>query len=335
MGIKNLNTLLLEKCPNAMKTISLKELTDKTIVIDISIYIFKYALNNCLLENIYLMISIFLQNNINPIFVFDGKTPTEKKELVKLRREKRLDMIHEYNDLENKINDMMDEFDKKEILECMNLLKKKIINISKTDFDNIKQMITAFGLTYYEAPNEADEMCAYLCIKCDVYACLSEDMDMFVYGCPRILKSISLFNQTVMLYEQADILDKFQLTQPEFREICVLSGTDYNCSIEHDTAVQMPTLKKSIKLFDTYKKSEDVTSVGFYNWLMKYYNYISDYDLLIKVNTMFDVNNSHNIQSFQLLNTRQILTPIQPIGNVIQNPQLMSVLKLDGFIFPM
>ena len=65
----------------------------------------------------------------------------------------------------------------------MEQLKKQFINITKSHIAQVKELITAYGCTYYDAPGEADELCAMLTIKGKVWACLSEDMDMFVYGC--------------------------------------------------------------------------------------------------------------------------------------------------------
>ena len=53
---------------------------------------------------------------------------------------------------------------------------------------------------------EADELCAKLVVK-KAFACLSEDMDMFVYGCPKVLRYLSLLNETVVVYTQKDMLD--------------------------------------------------------------------------------------------------------------------------------
>ena len=82
MGIKYLNRFLKEECKDSIKLISLKELSCKKIAIDISIYLYKYAADNTLIENIYLMLSIFRHYKIIPIFIFDGKPPSEKKELL-------------------------------------------------------------------------------------------------------------------------------------------------------------------------------------------------------------------------------------------------------------
>ena len=104
MGIKNLNRFLKTECKDAIKFISLKELSGKKIAIDISIYLFKYASEQALIENIYLMLSVFRHYNIIPIFIFDGKTPTEKKELIQKRKENKLEAEKEYKFLKNKLD---------------------------------------------------------------------------------------------------------------------------------------------------------------------------------------------------------------------------------------
>ena len=86
MGIKNLNRFLREQAKESIKFISVAELSGKKIAVDISIYMYKYASEGSLLENIYLMLSVFRYYNICPIFVFDGKPPPEKKELLLKRK---------------------------------------------------------------------------------------------------------------------------------------------------------------------------------------------------------------------------------------------------------
>ena len=87
MGIKNLNRYLLEKCTD--KSIQKKHLgifDGKTVVIDTSIYLYKFIETNELIENMYLMISILLHYKIHPIFVFDGKPPKEKNDTLRKRK---------------------------------------------------------------------------------------------------------------------------------------------------------------------------------------------------------------------------------------------------------
>ena len=87
MGIKNLNRFLRENCTK--KSISKKHLKyfeGKTVVIDTSIYLYKFISEDSLMESMYLFISILKSYRIRPIFIFDGKPPPEKKDLLRQRR---------------------------------------------------------------------------------------------------------------------------------------------------------------------------------------------------------------------------------------------------------
>ena len=87
MGVKELNQYLLKHCSNkAIKKTHFTELQRKTVVIDISIYIYKFMTEDNLMENLYTFLSIFKYYIITPIFIFDGKPPAEKLALLKKRR---------------------------------------------------------------------------------------------------------------------------------------------------------------------------------------------------------------------------------------------------------
>jgi len=328
MGIRHLNRFFKDNASDAIKFISIAELSDKKVAIDISIYIYKYASDGNLIENIYLMLAVFRYYNVIPIFIFDGKPPAEKKELLIKRREDRKEAEHEYNKLKNVLitNKNMDEIEKQELISNMDMLKRKFVHISKIDIENVKKLIRAYGATYYDAPGEADELCALLTIKGKVWACLSEDMDMFVYGCPRVLRYLSLLNHTVVLYDMKNILENLTMSQSELREICILSGTDYNSL--HDDTKNVPTLDATLKLFNKYRKEKtnDKTNSAFYDWLLEKTDYIKDYNMLLKIYDMFDVNKNHyNVKVFE---------NIKIINGPIQKSDIYDILKTDGFVFP-
>jgi flap endonuclease-1 len=166
----------------------MSELSGKKIVVDISIYLYKYEAENALLENMYVMLSIFSYYNVIPIFIFDGKPPPEKKALLQKRREDKESAQQEYAKLKIQLESKQDDDDKQDIVAAMDQLKKQIVHINKEKIESVKALIRAYGATYYDAPGEADELCALLVIKKKVWACLSEDMDLFVYGCTRVLR---------------------------------------------------------------------------------------------------------------------------------------------------
>jgi hypothetical protein len=147
-------------------------------------------------------------------------------------------------------------------------------------------------------------------------------MDMFVYGCKRVLRYFSLLNHTMVLYNTKSILLELGLTQKEFRQICVLSGTDYNINNNYDEK----TLDKTLKFFKKYNKNIKLSNQknDFYKWLLENENYIHDYDNLINVYNMFDLSINDLLKNFE--NIKIINCPI--IKRDIQN-----ILEEDGFVF--
>ena len=327
MGIKHLNKFLREEAQQCIKFISLAELSGKKIAIDISIYMYKYASEGTLLENMYLMLSTLRYYEIVPVFIFDGKPPPEKKELLQKRKEDKQEAEKEYNQLKKQLeNKTIDDVEKQEVVNNMDILKKKFIHIGKTEIDSVKSLIRAYGATYYDAPGEADELCASLVIKNKVWACLSEDMDMFVYGCNRVLRYLSLLNKTVVLYDTKDILNTLGITQKELREICVISGTDYNYNENKndDNSKKASSLYKTLAYFKKYHKEKSV--LGFYEWLKENTDYIQDYENLLNIYNLFELNQEHTHLT--------IFENIKIINGPIMKEDIRNIIKIEGFIFP-
>ena len=320
MGIKNLNRFFKEECKGSIQVTNLSQFSGKKIAIDISIYLYKYSADNTLIENIYLMLSVFRHYNIIPVFVFDGKPPAEKKALLQRRKDDKATAEVEYSKLKEQLHDAQDEHDKHEILNHMDMLKRNFIHISKAKIQEVKDLIRSYGATYYDAPGEADELCALLAIKNKVWGCLSEDMDMFVYGCPRVLRYLSLLNHTVVLYDLKKMLDNLGITQTELREICVLSGTEYNIDVDNKRS-----LYQTLKLFKKFIKGRDKHDLQFYEWLKENTKYIDDIDLLKKIKSMFEFTVNDNLNVFESVDIS---------NGPMCKQEIKTILQADGFIFP-
>ena len=100
------------------------------------------------------------------------------------------------------------DIDMAEIKYNMDVLKKQFIRIRHSDIENVKTLIKAYGVSYIEAVGEADKLCAKMVCKNKAYACLSEDMDLFVYGCSRVLRYFSLLKSKEKLKSQDKIWGK-------------------------------------------------------------------------------------------------------------------------------
>ena len=289
MGIQYLNSFLRNKTNNgSIKKIGLAWLSGKVIAIDTSIYLYRFLAEEALLENMYIMLSQFRYYNITPIFVFDGKAPIEKSKLLEKRSIDKNNAEKKYYLLEEELKYLKDTEKRQEICENMLSLKKKFIRVRRIDTQKVQELITAFGATYIEADAEADEVCARLVIKKVAYACLSEDMDLFVYGCPRVIRYLSLINKTVVIYYLDNILKDLEMTLKEFKEICIISGTDYNFSIDSN----IKNLHNTLYYYRQYKKCIDKGSnIEFYTWLDETTNYVDNIYSLYNIYNMFTPEN--------------------------------------------
>ena len=229
MGIHLLTTFLRNLRENGSYKTSLRNLSGKRIVIDASIYLYRFKAMDALIENIYLLCTLFRVNNISALFVFDGKSMKNKEHTILKRKEQRDAAKYEYFNIMKKVESLPpDEREKEE--EKMSILRRKFVKLTYRDVDEVKELLDAYGIKYITATNEADELCSALVIKGAAYACLSEDTDLFAYGCPRVLRYISLLNHTVVVYPLGNILQSVGMKFGEFQQLCILSGTDYNDS---------------------------------------------------------------------------------------------------------
>src|SRR6056300_1098746 len=80
MGIKNLNKLLMDVCPDVFRDQDMDTFSLKKIAVDASLYLCKYkiAFGDRIVDAYIDLIVKLREKKIHPIFVFDGKSPPEK-----------------------------------------------------------------------------------------------------------------------------------------------------------------------------------------------------------------------------------------------------------------
>ena len=283
MGIKNLNRFLRINCPQNIRQISLWDLRGKTIAIDASIYMYRFQTDDSLIEGIYQMVALLEHCQITPIFVFDGPPPPEKAETLKRRKEEKQAAEREYKRVSDVLRNCNPDDDTSDLEAEIDNLRKQFVRLTQEDIDNVKKLLELMGVAYYESEGESDYVCAKMVQKKIAFACMSEDMDMFVYGCPKVLRYLSLLKSTVVIYDLRGILKTLNLSLNNFKQICVLSGTDYNNYNESATF----DLNKVLKYYSKYCKNR--SSDDFHYWISKYTGTI-DYDNLSYVCNMFDLS---------------------------------------------
>ena len=312
MGVKLLNRFIKNKCFNnhSIKRIGLYKLSNKIVAIDTSIFMYRFAQDNSIYEGFYNMCSLLRRYNIIPLFVFDGKPPKEKESELRERSEEKKKAEKSYNELKEQLKSTYNENDIEEIEQHMDKLRKKFIRIKVTDIINVKKIITAFGLMYVDAPGESDELCGYLALNKKVYAVMSEDMDMFVYGCPIIIRYFSMSNHNCVIYKTDEIIKSINMEPMHFKQLCILSGTDYKKNIHNN-------------IFSYHKKYFMFQRSG-KNCMFEYFN-PNNINHLNHILDMFDVKDRENLCEFK--------DNIKIENGEVNIDEIKEIMKKDNFIF--
>ena len=312
MGIHLLQTFIASLNDRSIKEQHLREFSNKKITVDISIYLYRFKEMGNLLENIYLMCSIFRYYNIHALFIFDGKYLKNKTETMRKRKESKKQAQKKFKAIKENLH-KYNGYSRVKIELQLDTLRKQFITVTKEDIKNVKELLNAYGMVYVSAKHEADELCGAL--NNEVYACLTEDTDIMVYGCKRIFRYFSLMKHTVVVYDMPLIHNNLNMTLSDFQELCICAGNDYIIS------------KKNIfYYYDLFKQYKKTTQPGFLDWLLQR-RYIS----------LQEYHERQGILDIYTFKTHDPFegVPYTLIKNKFVNKQkLLEILETVGFIFP-
>ena len=191
MGVRYLNSFLVNNCARGIYTISFHQLRHKTVVVDCSIFMYRFKRSGCLLPRMERMVRLLRSNKIQPIFVFDGKPPVMKKAEIERR------------------------------------VQRSTVRVSSDDVAQVKALLARHCVRYFVAPSEAEEVCAKMVCRNEAYACLSDDTDLFVHGCDRVVRNVDFEKGKMTMYDFETILRYLDMSRTDFKQMCVASGTDY------------------------------------------------------------------------------------------------------------
>ena len=169
-------------------------------------------------------------------------------------------------------------------------------------------MLDACGLPYLQPQGEADEVCVALVNKNIVYACLSNDTDMFAYGCKRIIKHLNMTSHKFEFYNLKNVVNNLSMNKENFQILCVLSGTDYNFTDKN--------IFHFYKLYHKYNRTK--TNLQFMEWLVfnrRITNQLS-YEV-VKVFEMYNINNNNSLKQFKFMRIKNRKLDIDRVNSLL------------------
>ena len=227
MGIKNLFKFL-ESYDSIIIKKPIINYRNKKIAIDISILIYQIVISirnsgtdivNKKGEIVSHLLGLFnktisfLEHNIIPIYIFDGKPPKLKNNLLKSRKLKKIKAYTQMKQSDNK-KDKIKYF-------------KRCVTITRKHMNDCRILLDLMGVPYINAPEEADSQCAILANNGLVDAVATEDMDILTFGAPCILRNFSPKNKYIIEINLNNILTQLNITQKQFINLCIFFGCDY------------------------------------------------------------------------------------------------------------
>lgn len=290
MGIKDLNAFLLKHTTNSIVNGSLDTLSNKKVAIDTSIFLykFKYRSNN-IIPKFFEQINRLRLNKITPIYIFDGKPPIEKHEIIQKRKERKIENILKIEELKNKllVTPPENTADYVAVKEQLNKCEIKNISVTHKDILELKHFLDLLKIQYIQSCGEADMVCSKLCETGIVDMVMSEDMDILTSNSKILLRNFNINSNKIIIYNLDTILNELGVTYEEWVKLCILFGCDYlkrlhsvgpvysynlikklgnNNSSEH--IIQELSKKKNMVIPDDYKEKFD-----------KAYSIFTDYKL--------------------------------------------------------
>lgn len=288
MGIRGFNTFVKKISPDCFQENDITKYSGKRFGIDASILMYKYRhisnidknFTNSHIIGFINRIKYYLNFNITPIFIFDGVPPEEKRVTLNKRQSIKHKIYEKIEILEqietSSINEQI------EIRNEINKLSNQIINVSKTHIEEIKRMLDILKIDYFNAPDEAEKYCVYLLNNDIIDYIVSDDTDIFTYGCNKILKS-SVKNKIIEI-DITNLLAKLEYSYDKFIDFCILSGCDY---VPYVPNLAINTV---YTLFKKCDKIEDVIALDKYKFPPEY-----NTENLNKVRLLFKNFNYSNI----------------------------------------
>ena len=318
MGIKNLNKLLKKHCINGIIEINLKELKNKTIALDTSIFLYKYTYSGNMLQSFVQQLQHLLKYNITPIYIFDGKPTEEKNDLMLERKEKFnksknaiITLKGEYKVYEETIESFKENYEFHEdtqedfveelremrfqLREMEQKIQKKERGCIRIDWSKIplfKQILEECGLFYYQCNGETDIYVKEFFKSNLIDYVITEDLDFLTHACDKVLYDYNFRSNKVLLYNQKIIIEELELTHSRFIDMCILMKCDYTCKISGIGHVN------AYKLMKTHESIEEILENINNNTYKKYkpqpgFNFI-------KARNMFTCQNDINITKKQV-----------------------------------
>ena len=204
----------------------------------------------------------FLQHNIKPVFIFDGKPPLLKAKEITYRKKRK--KIAETKRDAAIADGRLEEASK--YAQATSRITPEILKDAKT-------LLQLLGIPFIQAPSEAEAQGALMNQNGLIQAMASQDYDSFLFGCPVVIRNLGVSQRRKIPNQQRfinistekivfnDLLKELELeSREQLILLGILVGTDYNPKgikgIGPKTALKLVKKYPSFKSLQEYLESK-------------------------------------------------------------------------------
>lgn len=176
----------------------------------------------------YRTVKLF-DNNIRPVYVYDGEAPELKATEAAERRKRREEAEEEWKRLKEE-GKLKEAFTK----------ATQSSNINDTMLEESKKLLDAMGVPYVQAPSEGEAQCAAMNRAGNVWAAGSQDWDVLLFGAERMVKNLTSTGKRKVPGKQTyrkvvpetvvaeRVFTDLGVTREKLVWMGIMMGTDYN-----------------------------------------------------------------------------------------------------------
>lgn len=256
MGIKDFFKFLKTRAPECFHPTSFVELQHQRMAIDMMnlLYIYRARSAHDWMTQLLQFLLQLRHAYVHPVCVFDGVSHPLKTDTVQKRKDDRTrgrERVHEVRDALRILSETgertpsLDAFFKRHPdllspltgqpleLQIQEYLDRQYaqydLHFSVEEVNRLREMIQAVGITVLVAEHDGEALCSFLSASGRVEAVLSNDSDVFFFGCTRLLCKFT--HEGAYAIDRDEMLSTLNLTREQFTDLCLLCGTDFNTSV--------------------------------------------------------------------------------------------------------
>ena len=257
MGIKNINTLIKSSCERALINVTIKSLAGGRIAIDAPLVfytnmaiatkeyvkkmadlladldmekIIKHCVRSCVEFHLF-----WMNSKISPVWLKDGDVVVEKLETRKKRSKARKDARKRIEELKEILSDQDVMSRKKRDEEELRKLMSNYFVINEETLEALYGALTGLGIPVITCPGEAEAYGVSLNRAGLVQGLWTSDTDCYALGGINMYTGFGPRNsdgeRTVCSVHIPYILEDLKFTQEQVRDLCIMSGSDFNDNI--------------------------------------------------------------------------------------------------------